>query len=89
MAYPENYRYTKDHQWLHPHGDTATVGITHHAQHELGRIVYIDLPKIGTRIETGKRFGSVESVKAVSELYAPIPGEVIEVNETLAAAPKS
>ena len=88
MAYPENYRYTKEHEWVYPQGDTATVGITYHAQHELGDIVYVDLPKIGTKVETGKSFGSVESVKAVSDLYAPVAGEVIEINETLASAPE-
>jgi len=88
MTYPENYRYTKEHVWVNPQGDTATIGITFHAQHELGDIVYVDLPKIGTRLETGKSFGSVESVKAVSDLYAPIPGEVIEINDTLASAPE-
>jgi glycine cleavage system H protein len=88
MTYPENYRYTKEHEWVHLQGDTATVGITYHAQHELGDIVYVDLPKIGTKVETGKSFGSVESVKAVSDLYAPMAGEVIQINETLASAPE-
>jgi glycine cleavage system H protein len=87
-AYPENYRYTKEHEWVNLEGDTATVGITFHAQNELGDIVYVDLPRIGTKVETGKSFGSVESVKAVSDLYAPVAGEVIEINETLAAAPE-
>lgn len=92
MTYPENYRYTKEHEWVHleggPEGDTATIGITFHAQHELGDIVYVDLPKVGTRVETGKSFGSVESVKAVSDIYAPVSGEVIEINEALASAPE-
>jgi glycine cleavage system H protein len=88
MTYPENYRYTKEHEWVHVEGDTATVGITFHAQHELGDIVYVDLPKVGTKVEAAKTFGSVESVKAVSDLYAPIDGEVIEINETLASAPE-
>lgn len=88
MTYPDNYRYTKEHEWVHQQGDTATVGITNHAQHELGDIVYVDLPKIGSRVETGKSFGSVESVKAVSDIYAPIAGEVIEINETLASSPE-
>lgn len=88
MTYPEIYRYTKEHEWVNPQGDTATVGITWHAQNELGDIVYVDLPKIGTKIEAGKSFGSVESVKAVSDLYAPVTGEVIEINETLASAPE-
>ena len=88
MNYPGNYRYTKEHEWIHLEGDTATIGITFHAQNELGDIVYVDLPKVGAKIETGKTFGSVESVKAVSDLYAPVSGEVLEINETLAAAPE-
>jgi glycine cleavage system H protein len=88
MTYPENYRYTKEHEWVYPQGETATVGITWHAQNELGDIVYVDLPKPGTKVEAGKSFGSVESVKAVSDLYAPIPGEVVEINGTLASAPE-
>jgi glycine cleavage system H protein len=88
MTYPENYRYTKEHEWVLMQGDTATIGITFHAQHELGDIVYVDLPKIGAKVETGKSFGSVESVKAVSDVYAPIPGEVVEINETLASSPE-
>jgi glycine cleavage system H protein len=86
--YPENYRYTKEHEWVNVEGDTGTVGITFHAQEELGDIVYIDLPKVGTHIELGKTFGSVESVKAVSDIYAPVSGEVAEVNESLADAPE-
>jgi len=88
MTYPENYRYTKEHEWVHLEGDTATIGITFHAQNELGDIVYVDLPKVGTKVEAGKAFGSVESVKAVSDLYAPLDGEVTEINETLATAPE-
>ncbi|HTA43374.1 MAG TPA: glycine cleavage system protein GcvH [Bryobacteraceae bacterium] len=88
MTYPENYRYTKEHEWVKVEGDTATIGITFHAQHELGDIVYVDLPKVGTKIETGKGFGSVESVKAVSDLYAPVDGEVVEINDALASAPE-
>ena len=88
MNYPENYRYTKEHEWVNLQGDTATIGITDHAQHELGDIVYVDLPKVGANIEAGKTFGSVESVKAVSDVYAPISGEVVEINETLASAPE-
>jgi glycine cleavage system H protein len=88
MTYPGNFRYTKEHEWVRLEGDTATIGITFHAQHELGDIVYVDLPKVGAKIETGKTFGSVESVKAVSDIYAPIDGEVIEINETLASAPE-
>jgi glycine cleavage system H protein len=88
MTYPGNYRYTKEHEWVNLEGDTATIGITFHAQHELGDIVYVDLPKVGTKVETGKAFGSVESVKAVSNIYAPLRGEVIEINEALASAPE-
>ncbi len=88
MNYPENFRYTKEHEWVSLAGDVATVGITHHAQEELGDIVYVDLPKAGTAIEKGKTFGSVESVKAVSDIYAPVSGEVTEANELLAASPE-
>ena len=88
MTYPENFRYTKEHEWLLVEGDTGTIGITFHAQKELGDIVYVDLPKVGTKVEAGKSFGSVESVKAVSDLYAPVSGEVIEINETLASSPE-
>jgi glycine cleavage system H protein len=88
MTYPGTYRYTKEHEWVNLEGDTATTGITFHAQHELGDIVYVDLPKVGTKVEAGKTFGSVESVKAVSDIYAPLTGEVIEINEALASAPE-
>jgi glycine cleavage system H protein len=86
--YPETFRYTKEHEWVQLEGDIATVGITHHAQSELGDIVYVDLPKPGTKLQQGIAFGSVESVKAVSDIYAPVSGEVTEVNETLATAPE-
>ena len=86
--YPENYRYSKEHEWVRLEGDIGTVGITFHAQKELGDIVYADLPKPGTLVERGKAMGSVESVKAVSEIYSPVSGQVVEVNETLAAAPE-
>jgi glycine cleavage system H protein len=88
MTYPENYRYTKEHEWVSVEGDTATVGITYHAQHELGEIVYVDVPKPGTKIDVGKSFGSVESVKAVSDVYAPVSGEVVEANDALSSAPE-
>jgi glycine cleavage system H protein len=87
-SYPEKFVYTKEHEWVDAQGGIATVGITYHAQHELGDIVYVDLPKTGARVEQGKTFGSVESVKAVSDIYAPISGEVTEVNDALAAAPE-
>jgi glycine cleavage system H protein len=88
MNYPEKYRYTKEHEWVHVEGDTATVGITDHAQNELGDIVYVDLPKVGTQVETGKTFGSVESVKAVSDMFSPVSGEVTAANDLLATAPE-
>jgi len=88
MSYPEDFRYTKEHEWVSAAGDTGTVGITDHAQEELGDIVYVDLPKVGAHIEQGKSLGSVESVKAVSDIYSPISGEVTEVNELLAQSPE-
>jgi glycine cleavage system H protein len=86
--YPENFGYTKEHEWVLAEGGTGTVGITFHAQKELGDIVYVDLPKIGAMAERGKAVGSVESVKAVSEIYSPVSGEVTAVNEILATAPE-
>jgi glycine cleavage system H protein len=86
--YPENFRYTKEHEWILVEGDAATVGITHHAQEELGDIVYVDLPKAGAKLTAGNALGSVESVKAVSDIYSPASGEVTEVNESLADAPE-
>jgi glycine cleavage system H protein len=86
--YPENYRYTKEHEWVLVEGDAGTIGITDHAQQELGDIVYVDLPKIGTRLEKGKSLGSVESVKAVSDVFAPVGGEVTAINDLLAESPE-
>lgn len=86
--YPENYRYTKDHEWLSVEGDVGTIGITHHAQEELGDIVYVDLPRVGAQLTAGSSLGSVESVKAVSDIFSPASGEVTAVNETLAQAPE-
>jgi glycine cleavage system H protein len=86
--YPENFRYTKEHEWIHVEGEVSTVGITFYAQKELGDIVYVDLPKPGTLVEQGKSLGSVESVKAVSDIYCPVSGEVLAVNEVLATAPE-
>lgn len=86
--YPENYRYTKEHEWVLVEGDTGTMGITFHAQKELGDIVYVDLPQAGATIEQGKTIGSVESVKAVSDIYSPVSGEVIASNEELSTAPE-
>jgi glycine cleavage system H protein len=87
--YPENFRYTKEHEWVLVEGDAGTIGITDHAQEDLGDIVYVDLPKAGTRIEQGKSLGSVESVKAVSDIYSPVSGEVTDVNHALADAPET
>jgi len=89
MSYPENYRYAKTHEWLKLEGDTATIGITDYAQESLGDIVFVELPKVGQRIEAGSTFGSVESVKAVSDLYAPATGTVTEVNESLNGTPET
>ncbi len=86
--YPENFRYTKEHEWVSVEGDTATVGITDHAQHELGDIVYVDLPKVGAKLSKGATLGSVESVKAVSDVYSPVSGEVVAINEVLSTAPE-
>jgi glycine cleavage system H protein len=88
MAYPKNYRYTKEHEWIDVKGDLATIGITDHAQHELGDVVFVELPKPGAKIEAGKSFGTVESVKAVSEIYAPAAGEVLEANGELHNTPE-
>jgi glycine cleavage system H protein len=85
MAYPETYRYTREHEWIDAAGK---VGITDYAQNTLGDIVFVDLPKIGSKLERGKVFGSVESVKAVSDLFSPVTGTVLEVNQELATAPE-
>ena len=86
--YPEENLYTKDHEWLLVQGDKATVGITDFAQHELGDVVYVDLPEIGDTFEANEPFGSVESVKAVSEIFCPVGGEIIEVNKKLEESPE-
>lgn len=88
MAYPTDRRYTKEHEWIAAAGNSATIGITDYAQHELGDVVFVETPKVGTKIETGKQFGTVESVKAVSDIYAPASGEVIEANAELANTPE-
>jgi len=80
-------RYSKDHEWVKIDGDTATVGITHYAQEQLGDVVFVELPEVGKKVEQGKELATVESVKAASEVYAPISGEVVEVNSALADAP--
>jgi glycine cleavage system H protein len=89
MAYPADMKYTKTHEWVKADGATASVGITDYAQSSLGDIVFVELPKVGDKVEAGKLFGSVESVKAVSDLYAPVSGTVTEVNEALNGAPET
>jgi len=89
MAYPANYRYTKEHEWVDLKGELATIGITDFAQHELGDVVFVELPKPGAKIEAGKTFGTVESVKAVSDIYAPASGEVVEANGVLHNTPET
>lgn len=88
MAYPADFRYTREHEWIHVNGRSASVGITDHAQDELGDIVFVELPKVGAKVEKGKVFGSVESVKAVSDLYSPATGTVTAINEELTTAPE-
>lgn len=83
---PSDLKYTKSHEWVRVEGDTATIGISDFAQSELGDVVYVDLPSVGKMLAVGDIFGSVESVKTVSDLYAPVPGEVVEINESLASA---
>src|ERR1700730_1966190 len=87
MAYPTGYRYTKEHEWIEVSDGTGSVGITDYAQNSLGDIVFVELPKVGDVLEAGKIFGSVESVKAVSDLFSPVSGTVTAVNEELVAAP--
>ncbi len=89
MAYPKDYKYTKEHEWIQIQGNTGTVGITDHAQESLGDIVFVELPKIGAQVQKGTSFGTVESVKAVSELYAPASGKVVAINEALNQSPES
>ena len=89
MPYPAEYKYTKEHEWIKVEGNNATIGITTYAQDSLGDIVFVELPKVGSEITAGKTFGTVESVKAVSDLYAPATGTVTEVNGALATAPES
>jgi glycine cleavage system H protein len=86
--YPTDFRYTKQHEWVKIEGGMGTVGITDYAQHELGDVVFVDMPKVGTKIKVGASFGTVESVKAVSEIYSPVSGEVTETNPLLADAPE-
>jgi glycine cleavage system H protein len=86
--YPPEFKYTKDHEWVRVDGGEAIVGITHYAQAQLGDVVYVELPAVGTRIKQGEVFGTIESVKAVSELYAPVSGEVTAVNDALSGSPE-
>ena len=88
MAYPQNYKYTKEHEWISVTDTTGTIGITDYAQQSLGDIVFVELPKPGAELKATARFGTVESVKAVSELYAPVTGTVTEVNPELTASPE-
>lgn len=88
MAYPKDYKYTREHEWIQVNGNTGLVGITDHAQESLGDIVFVELPKVGGSMDAGKTFGTVESVKAVSELYAPVAGRVVEINESLNQSPE-
>jgi glycine cleavage system H protein len=89
MNFPENLKYTKDHEWVKVDGATGTIGITEYAQGELGDVVFVELPKVGTTVAQGKTFGTIEAVKAVSDLYAPLSGEVVETNAALAANPET
>jgi glycine cleavage system H protein len=88
MPYPADLKYTKDHEWMRISGDVAEVGITDYAQEQLGDVVYVELPDVGRRVSAGESFGSIESVKAVSELFAPASGEIIEVNPSLKDHPE-
>jgi glycine cleavage system H protein len=89
MAYPANLKYTKDHEWIDLSGDTGKVGITDYAQQQLGDVVYMELPEVGAKLKQGQSFGTIESVKAVSELYSPVSGEVVEVNSALKDKPET
>jgi len=88
MSYPADLKYTKDHEWIRISGDVAEVGITDYAQEQLGDVVYVELPDVGRRVNAGESFGSIESVKAVSELFAPVSGEIVEVNPALKDHPE-
>jgi glycine cleavage system H protein len=88
MAYPTEYKYTKEHEWVKVEGDTGTIGITDYAQNSLGDIVFVELPKVGANLEKGKTFGTVESVKAVSDIYAPVSGTVTAINDDLTKSPE-
>ena len=87
MAYPAAYKYTKDHEWVQLAGDRGKIGITDYAQQQLGDVVYVELPEVGAKLKQGQSFGTIESVKAVSELFAPVSGEVVQVNKTAVEEP--
>ena len=89
MAYPANLKYTKDHEWIDVTGDKGRVGITDYAQQQLGDVVYVELPEVGAKVKQGQSFGTIESVKAVSELYSPVTGEVVQVNAALKDKPET
>ena len=89
MAYPADRKYTKDHEWIRITGDAGEIGITDFAQQQLGDVVYVELPEVGRKVTVGESFGSIESVKAVSELFAPMSGDVIEVNDALRNRPEA
>ena len=89
MAYPAGFKYTKDHEWIELAGDRGKVGITDYAQQQLGDVVYMELPDVGATLKAGQSFGTIESVKAVSELYAPVSGEIVDVNTALKDKPES
>ncbi|OFW24252.1 MAG: glycine cleavage system protein H [Acidobacteria bacterium RIFCSPLOWO2_02_FULL_65_29] len=89
MTYPSNLKYTKDHEWIDISGDRGAVGITAYAQQQLGDVVYVELPEVGASLKAGQSFGTIESVKAVSELYSPVSGQVVEVNAALKTKPET
>ena len=89
MGYPTNLKYTKDHEWIDLAGDRGKVGITDYAQQQLGDVVYVELPEVGAKLKQGQSFGTIESVKAVSELYSPVAGDVVEVNTALKDKPEA
>ena len=89
MAYPAGFKYTKDHEWIELTGGNGKVGITDYAQQQLGDVVYVELPEVGAKLKQGQSFGTIESVKAVSELYSPVTGEVVEVNAALKDKPET
>ena len=88
MEFPSNLKYTKDHEWLRVEGNTGVVGITEYAQGELGDVVFVELPAVGTKLQQGKQFGTIEAVKTVSDLFAPVSGEIVEINEALKDSPE-